>query len=420
MPKAIRASRSEIRSTWTELRIAHVSAEVISAVRMSVDQARVFCQNCRSVNSLRDEFCHACATRLLIFAPHRATGAALPEPTRYEEVLLQRIALLEDKLSEMAEVLELTMDALRDRSTELVENHAGRGMDRPPEPALGGPVKQTRSNGVNIANAVAGHSGPNSQILSELLGQAAMLIDQGEEKEALRMYERCLLLSSANEALYLDVGVVCFERERFSEALRIFEKLCAIAPSRAGAAFMTAVLSAQTGDLDTARQLFSRIDTTWEIGDCAKLFRALTEIADGELEKAERFLSDFADSFGVSAEVSIMLASLRFDRGSFDSARKAVEQAISLEPRCADTLFLAAMIYGKMGFSDRSREFVATAASCQIGGALCGRYLVVGGDFPARSLAFEHLTTRRSGIISGLPRQLRMFSESILLRAVRA
>lgn len=384
---------------------------------MSPEPIRVFCQNCRNANSIHDEQCHACGTRLLIFAPHRGRSVDFSLPSENELHLLGKIAALEQKMSEMSDILDIANDLLLARTSELFEVRSAARRKAVADLADRAAVSETVSSKLDKAAVIAEHSGPNSAILAGLLDDAARLLEDGEEREAFRMYERCLLLSPSNTALYFGVGIVYFERERFSDSLRILARLYSISKSLPELPLIQAALSAEIGDLIAARSFLEQTDPNSDLFGASCLIRGLTEIADGALETAEGFLTDANRLLGESAEIGFMIASVRFDRGIRASALEAATRAIELDGNFADALFLTAVIYAGQGEPDRAAEMIAAAASSDLSGAMCSRYLVVGGEFPERSLALEHLRLRKSGILSGLPRRVRGFTETILLAA---
>jgi tetratricopeptide (TPR) repeat protein len=317
-------------------------------------------------------------------------------------------------------MLDLTTGLLRERTAELSDVREAYGKIRGGGVQLiSEPDEPSKVSVIDISKVLEAHRGPNSQILANLLDHAAALLNDGEEREALRMYERAMLLSSSNKALYRGVALIFFERERFSDSLRIYSRLESMSPAFSGVDLMCAALLAQTGDCGAALTRLAAIDGTSSINGPARFFLGLTNVAVDDLKEADAHLTTARDSFGDSAELLLMIASVRFDLGLLDSALLAAERAIALDSDYTDALFLAAMIYNRKGSADRAQAFVAEAASRDAGGSACARFLVVGSAFPANSVIFAQLRETKSGILSALPRRLRRFAEQVLLDALQ-
>lgn len=82
---------------------------------MSIRMDEVLCQRCRARNSIANEFCLRCGTPLMLVASsaqHRYEDLSTPEP--HGEHLLERISILEYRLSRVTKIAERAVDtALR-------------------------------------------------------------------------------------------------------------------------------------------------------------------------------------------------------------------------------------------------------------------------------------------------------------------
>jgi len=71
-----------------------------------------YCQKCLAANSLGQEFCTRCGTRLMIIVePLGARYDAADAAASSEEHLLERISALENRLERLSEKVERALDA---------------------------------------------------------------------------------------------------------------------------------------------------------------------------------------------------------------------------------------------------------------------------------------------------------------------
>ena len=70
-----------------------------------------YCQKCLAANSLGQEFCVRCGTRLMIIVePLGARYDAVDAAASHEEHLLERISALENRLERLTEKVERALD----------------------------------------------------------------------------------------------------------------------------------------------------------------------------------------------------------------------------------------------------------------------------------------------------------------------
>lgn len=83
-----------------------------------------FCQKCRAANPLGQEFCQRCGTRLMIVVQPPSLRVDIPGTTPQEEHLLERMTMLENTLTRLAERLEQGLKLLLRQSETAYSNHA--------------------------------------------------------------------------------------------------------------------------------------------------------------------------------------------------------------------------------------------------------------------------------------------------------
>src|ERR1700730_12669460 len=83
-----------------------------------------YCQKCRAGNPLGQEFCLRCGTRLMIIVQPPSMRVDAAETTPHEEHLLERLTILENTLTRLAERLEQGLKLLLLQSETAYTNHA--------------------------------------------------------------------------------------------------------------------------------------------------------------------------------------------------------------------------------------------------------------------------------------------------------
>ncbi|MDX6446159.1 MAG: hypothetical protein QOH71_3233 [Blastocatellia bacterium] len=83
-----------------------------------------YCQKCRAANSLGQEFCLRCGTKLMLVVQPPSTRVGQFETTPNEEHLLERLTILENTMARLAERLEQGLTLLLRQSETAYTNHA--------------------------------------------------------------------------------------------------------------------------------------------------------------------------------------------------------------------------------------------------------------------------------------------------------
>jgi hypothetical protein len=83
-----------------------------------------YCQKCRAANSLGQEFCLRCGTKLMLVVQPPSARVGQFETTPNEEHLLERLTILENTMARLAERLEQGLNLLLRQSETAYTNHA--------------------------------------------------------------------------------------------------------------------------------------------------------------------------------------------------------------------------------------------------------------------------------------------------------
>jgi hypothetical protein len=83
-----------------------------------------FCQKCRAANSLGQEFCQRCGTKLMLVVEPPSVRVGPSDTTPNEDHLLERLTILENTTARLAERLEQGLTLLLRQSETAYSNHA--------------------------------------------------------------------------------------------------------------------------------------------------------------------------------------------------------------------------------------------------------------------------------------------------------
>ena len=213
-----------------------------------MERPDVYCQNCKSQNSLRDTHCKNCGTRLLLVVfPQSLQYDTNHVPSFYEDHLLERVSLLELRLTQVGDGLRIAMEIIREQGKIIRENNEiAKSLYRK---VNGANAKKSPKNSASkkdkisqtIEKAVSEHDSPNVELFTKLLSEGVRLLEKNEEKEAFRMLERAAMLSPRNVSLLLFTARAHFFADRFSDAKKYLERAFQLAPDHPDVFFVLGI-----------------------------------------------------------------------------------------------------------------------------------------------------------------------------------
>ena len=181
-----------------------------------------YCQKCRAANEPGEMSCWRCGTTLmLVVYPPSIQHEVMVIPSYYEDHLLERVSLLELRLSQLTEKMSLALDLMLKQSKTIQADHTllksildildSYGITESEKLAAAefltdiddSPESSETRNEQKIEEIISRHKTPNAELFIHLVREGAKLLDQTEEKQAFQMLERAALLSPENVPLFL-------------------------------------------------------------------------------------------------------------------------------------------------------------------------------------------------------------------------
>ena len=389
-----------------------------------MERTPVYCQNCRTKNSLKETHCQNCGTRLLLVVfPQSLQYDTNHVPSFYEDHLLERVSLLELRLVQMSESLRIALEIIREQGKIVKENqHQVRQLNK----RLGGQsdkkreeVQPNAGNGISqiLDSIVAEHDSPNTDLFTKLLGESVKLLEKNEEKEAFRMLERAALLSPRNVSLFLFIAKTYFFADKFAEAKKYLEKAFERAPDNTEVLFLSGVIFADEGDAEKARLFLSILA---EIEKTALVVNLIW----GVLAAAEESWTESAAAFKLaseqveSAELFYLTGCVHFQQKDFAAALRHFQSATSLDRNYSDAWFMQAVVYQRQNDAEGVTNMLKNASELKEAGAQCAEFLQKNVLDLEIALPFQHFRKNGARLLTGGALHLTRFLKSEIGKAI--
>jgi Tfp pilus assembly protein PilF len=388
-----------------------------------VERPDVYCQNCRSQNSLRDTHCKNCGTRLLLVVfPQSLQYDTNHVPSFYEDHLLERVSLLELRLKQVGDGLRIAMEIIREQGKIIRENNElaksvyrkvdGASAKKSPKNASSKKDKISRT----IEKAVAEHDSPNVELFTRLFSEGVRLLEKNEEKEAFRMLERAVMLSPRNVSLLIFTARAHFFADKFSDAKKYLEKAFELAPDNGDVLFLLGIIYADESETEKAR-LFLSILAEHEKTS------TVVNFVWGILAAAEEKLSESVAAFKIAAqtsnfaEIEYLLGCAYFEQKEFVPALRHFQKAIAIDRKYTDAWFMQAVIY-HLEADERALNMLANASDLKEAGSQSTEFLRKNKLELQISLPFQHFGKKDARLLTGGAPRLARFLKNEIIKAI--
>jgi tetratricopeptide (TPR) repeat protein len=391
---------------------------------------RIFCQRCRTPNSVTDESCAQCGTRLMLVV--EPSGQRYEDATQaggsLDEHLLERVSLLENNLSRVIDRLEKTLDLLLKQAQSSHTSHTL--LD-----ALIGTLAETgaldsqllkarllkRDGRASVASVESGPKGEQAAILAQIVArhdgaggeafartvlEGLEFIAAGRLAAAGRRLEEAAAASPENGPLDALTGRVLLAGGRPERAASYLLRAAGSEPGEAQLAGLLGLALGEAGDAERARELLRE---AIERGASTFLFH----FALGRLAAARRQWREALKEFKLAlarrecAEALYQLGAAHLQLGHGRAAVRELRRAVALDEGYAAAWELLARSFTALGETAQARQARAAArrAAAKASGAKSAT------PRPARRLGERRAQRLLTG---GEPRLLKLFAEELL------
>ncbi len=353
-----------------------------------------YCQKCREQNTLGEQSCRRCGTRLmLVVFPQSLKYDTNYVPTYYEDHLLERVTSLELRLSQITERLAATLDLmLRQTKTAhtdhvlletLIESLNTLGTIEKDKLAqslreriASDDVKDTEQSRREklTAQILANHQEPQADLFAHLIKEGIKLFSQQEERQALRTLERALLISPKNVPLLAFVAETFFRADKFELAKSYLEKARGHAPQNAKILLLLAVISADGGNTVIARKLLKVPSKQKSAAFCTNYISGMLAALENKWNDA---LVSFKETLAArnAPETNYLAACAYFQLKRYKMALRHLQKAVETDAGFADAWYMLSVIYELLNDIEKAGEALELAWVSKETGAQCLEFL---------------------------------------------
>jgi len=340
----------------------------------------VYCQRCLAANSLEQEFCARCGTRLmLVVEPTTLRYEEEALDGDYEEHLLERVSALEGSLARINEKLAQAVEFL-------TRNARTSYFDHILLETLLGVLGETRvvsqgrverlwrerfeRDAADVAEAgrreelrervSARYTGGERAAFVRLVGDGFALIEKGREAEGMRHLERAAALSPENALLNSFIGEHFFRTRKMTLARDYLARAIAADPQNPRLCLLLGLVCGDEGDAARARELLRQ-----SLSGGRHTFAA--HYALGRLHAAESdwaaALSEFKLALAARKcpEAHYILGLVYYHLGRDRTALRHLRHALGLDADYGEALYLLGLVQLRLGERQSAAESFAAA-----------------------------------------------------------
>lgn len=346
-----------------------------------------YCQNCGVLNQLGERNCRKCGTRLMlvVFPPAIRHDESIV-PSFYEDHLLERVTLLEIRLSQVAERLAMALDLMLRQTKTTHSDHLLLETLIDSLNTLGAVEKdklthswrkrvKTENDNEDkedrheklIREIVKAHGQPKADLLEHLVRESFSLLEKNEEKQAIRTLERAINISPENVSLIRLLAETFFRADRFDAAVEILEKARKLAPQDSITAVFLGSLYADSLEIKKARQTLEDVDAK-KGRFCANYVSGMLAAYEGDWKNA---LVNFKENLAAAdiPEMHYLVGCVNFQLAKPKLALRHLQKAVEIDTNYADAWFMLGLIYEMQADETKSFQSYELAWSSRETGA---------------------------------------------------
>lgn len=337
-----------------------------------------YCQKCLAANPLGQDLCGRCGTRLMIIVePSSARFEVGEHAVSTDEHLLERISIVENRITRVTERLERTLDLLLRQAQN---SYFDRSLVKALISLLSddGLVESSRLerlwNERCEQDAREQHESTNREALrlkilaippasdskgfTDLIAQAFVALEDGHTGIGFGKLRQAAELIESNSALNLFIGEHFFKHGKSQIARTYLTKVHQSLPDDIRVSLLLGLTCVDEGDRETAKTLIAR--AIEEGGSCFSGHCGLgwLHVTESNWRKA---LSHFKSALEVrpSPEAHFVLASLYYKLKRDPLAIRHLKKAVNMDGTYAEALNLLALVYKRSGNMDLARDILS-------------------------------------------------------------
>lgn len=353
-----------------------------------------YCQNCGVLNQLGERNCRSCGTRLMlvVFPPAIRHDESIV-PSFYEDHLLERVTLLEIRLSQVAERLAMALDLMLRQTKTTHSDHLLLETLIDSLNTLGAVEKDklTHSWRKRIKNEhekevaedrnekvlreiTENHDHPKADLFSHLVKESLSLLEKGEEKQAIRTLERAVSISPKNISLLIFVAETLFRGDKYDSAKDFLEKAHKTAPKNETVSLFLGTIYADSLEIKKAQKLLKAVLNGREHKFCVNYVQGITAAYENDWKTALIHFKETLTALN-SPETHYLIACVYFQLSKYKLALRHLQKAVETDTNYADAWFMLGLIYEMQADETKSYQSYELAWSSRETGAQCLEFL---------------------------------------------
>jgi len=395
-----------------------------------------YCQKCLAANPLGQDFCLRCGTRLMIVVePSSARFEISEQAVSTDEHLLERISIVENRLSRLTERLERSLDLLLrqaqnsyfDRSLVktligllsedgIVETGRLEKLwnDRCEQDSA--EQKENTHRDELRLKILAAPPATNPKAFVDLVGEGFLALQDQQTAVGIDKLQRAAEMTESNSALNLFIGEHFFKNGKTQIARAYLSKVHEAIPDDLRVSLLLGLSCADEGDSETAKNLIA--NAIERGGSCFAGHYGLGWLYTLE-DQWRKALIEFKRALEVrpSPEAHFVLASLYYKLNRNVLAIRHLRKAIAMDHKYREAFYLLGLVYQRTGKTELAEEALSQAASKSLSRTKTRK--TQGKATRKREPLFDRGKSGLSGLISGIDRRLATALRDDALRAFR-
>jgi len=389
-----------------------------------------YCQNCRAANTVGETNCRRCGTRLLLVVfPQSLKYDTNYVPSFYEDHLLERVSLLELRLTQLSEQLAMAYEFINREAKSFQRDHAllqsffetlstvnpdfseilSRNMlelfaEKKENLTAKNKEEQT------LHEIFAARDTKQTELFTHLVKEGVRLLGENEEKQAFRNLERAVLLSPKNVPLLAFVAENLFRVDKFEESKKNLETAFELEPQNEKILLLLGVIYADEAETEKARKYLSVLINHPRKNFCVNYVWGMLAAYEANWTESLAAFKQAAEDTPPQPEIDYLIGCVYFELGRHALALQFLQKAISADIKYADAWFMQSVIYAAGGNPDGENNSRAAALESKEAGAQCLEFLKNKKQSNLEiALPFTHFSKEKNHLLTRGSRRLTVF-----------
>ena len=314
-------------------------------------------------------------------------------PSYYEDHLLERVSLLELRLSQVMGQLAMAYEFIKSEIKFFQKDHAlieafFESIQKI-NPELSDLISKNclelfgeKKEKLAVENKqeqvlreiILNHDNKQTELFTHLVKESQTLLEQNEEKQAFLTLERATLLSPKNVPLLIFFAEHLFRTDKFDLAKKNLEKACSLAPQNEKVLLLLGAIYADEAKAEQARRLLSVLVNQPEKSVCVNYIWGMLAVFEENWMESVAAFKQALDS-EETAEIHYLIGCALFQLNRRKMALQHLQKAVFIDIKFADAWFMQSLIYQLSDNAESAKNAMNAALESKEAGAQCLEYL---------------------------------------------